>query len=300
MIDAAAIAQRLLGRRAGDGYLAHCPVPGHGKGKGDRNPSLTIRDGDVPGRLLFTCHAGCDRRDIVAVLRARGILGDDERTVRSSVRRPTEPLREREPDPAQPALALWRAAGPIEATLAETYLTRHRGLRGPFPPTLRFRGDIRYPHAGTVLPAMIAAVQRPDRNIVAVQLTFLRPTDGAKARVYAPRMTRGSLGTGAVRLAPAGETLGIAEGVETGLSAMEMTRIPVWVSLGGQRLGRLTLPPHVRRVVIFGDNDAAGRLMAERAAGAYSRHGRAVELRWPPDGCNDWNDVVRERSRAVA
>jgi hypothetical protein len=243
--------------------------------------------------------AGCDRRAIIAALRDRGVLPDDGRPTGPALRRAAAPPRAREPDPDQAALALWRAADPVEGALAERYLRVHRGVAGALPPTLGYRRDVRYPYAGTILPALIAAVQRPDRQIVAVQLTFLRPTDGTKARVYAPRITIGALGSGAVRLAPADATLGLAEGVETALSAMELTGVPCWASLGGQRLGRITLPAEVRRVVIFGDADDAGRLAAERAAGVYSRQGRAVDMRWPPDGYGDFNDALRARGSAA-
>lgn len=49
-----------------DGWRASCPVPSHGKGKGDKTPSLTIRQGDR-GVLLY-CHAQCALEDIVRAL----------------------------------------------------------------------------------------------------------------------------------------------------------------------------------------------------------------------------------------
>ena len=52
--------------------MAPCPCLGHGQGKGDNRPSLSIGDGD-DGRLLVHCFAGCDQSDVIAALRARGI-----------------------------------------------------------------------------------------------------------------------------------------------------------------------------------------------------------------------------------
>jgi hypothetical protein len=50
MSTAREIALALAGRRAqrlADGsFLVSCPVPSHGKGRGDSNPSLRIGDGD--------------------------------------------------------------------------------------------------------------------------------------------------------------------------------------------------------------------------------------------------------------
>lgn len=58
MATAAEIAKRLGGRKAGTGFIARCPVPGHGKGRGDRTASLSISEGDN-GKVLLHCHAGC-------------------------------------------------------------------------------------------------------------------------------------------------------------------------------------------------------------------------------------------------
>lgn len=69
---AAQIAAVLHGkRRADSNYLCRCPGPLHRNG--DRNPSLSVKDGRN-GRPLFHCFAGCDFRDIVAALERQGIL----------------------------------------------------------------------------------------------------------------------------------------------------------------------------------------------------------------------------------
>ncbi len=49
----------------GSGFVARCPVQGHGKGRGDRNPSLSLSEGD-DGKVLLRCHAGCTIEDVVA------------------------------------------------------------------------------------------------------------------------------------------------------------------------------------------------------------------------------------------
>jgi hypothetical protein len=81
------IAQALGGFRNGNGFLCHCPVPGHGKGRGDRNPSLSMADGD-DGKRLVHCFAGCDSCDVLAALRSRGLLDDRKRAIA-----PSPPLR---------------------------------------------------------------------------------------------------------------------------------------------------------------------------------------------------------------
>ena len=65
------IAIALGGRKIGDGaYLCRCPCLSHKRG--DRNPSLSIRNGDS-GRLLMHCFAGDSFDEIVTALRAKGL-----------------------------------------------------------------------------------------------------------------------------------------------------------------------------------------------------------------------------------
>jgi putative DNA primase/helicase len=104
-------------------------------------------------------------------------------------------------------------------------------------------------------------------------------------------MSLGLLGDGAVRLAPIGEVIGLCEGFETGLSAMQLYNLPVWCALGASRMHRVALPQAVRKVVIFADNDDAGRKAAERTAKVHRFDGRSVEIRLPTVG-TDFNDEL--------
>jgi hypothetical protein len=67
---------RLLGgRKIADGeYQCHCPGSRHRNG--DKNPSLSVKDGrNKHGyyRLLLYCHALCDFHEIRNTLRRRGL-----------------------------------------------------------------------------------------------------------------------------------------------------------------------------------------------------------------------------------
>ena len=64
-------------KRVGKGWLASCPLPTHGQGHGDKNPSLSISDGD-DGKPLFKCHSGCDQHELFAAIRDYGLLPDLE------------------------------------------------------------------------------------------------------------------------------------------------------------------------------------------------------------------------------
>jgi putative DNA primase/helicase len=281
MTDAATVARALGGKRNGGGFLCHCPVPSHGKRQGDRNPSLSVRDGD--SALLVHCFASCDRLDVLVALRRRGLL--DVRVDAHSLR--TMLIHPASPDPDPTALAVWKAAVSAEGSIVETYL-RSRNVSLDVPPSLRC-GRVMRP-VGRPALAMIAAVQAPTGKIVAIHATFLTRR-GAKAAVGVPRIAIGALGAGAVRFGKPEDVLGLAEGIETALSAQQLSRVPTWACLGASRMHRVAIPDHVRELHLFGDNDDPGRDAVERAA--YENRQRRVLLRLPPDNHKDWNDFAR-------
>ncbi|MCZ6860467.1 MAG: toprim domain-containing protein [Alphaproteobacteria bacterium] len=192
------------------------------------------------------------------------------------------------------ALAIWRASQPASGTPVETYL-RYRGIAIPIPPSLRYNPAIKYKPSGLFLPAMIAGVQSPARKIVAVHRTYLRLDGRGKAGVSTSKMALGPLGSGAVRLGLAESVLGIAEGIETGLSAMQLFEIPTWCALGS-RLDRIALPEQVERVIIFADSGEAGMGAANKALDTFNEQGRQAEICVPDLG--DFNDVLSKESAA--
>ncbi len=193
-------------------------------------------------------------------------------------------------EPSPGALRIWREAGP----LGNRYLGA-RGIEPPYPESLRYYPGLRYFDQDTrgtlILPAMIAAIQWPDRRIGAIQRTYLDPRGDRKAQVAEPRKTLGRFNGGALRLGPAGPELGIAEGCETGISAMRLHEVNVWCACGA-RLSAIDLPAEVETVHVFADNGVPGRAAAERAADRYTHEGKRVEIRYPPSAFGDWNDVI--------
>jgi putative DNA primase/helicase len=304
MSDASTIARALDGVRNtnGNGYLCRCPLPTHGKGRGDRNRSLSIRDGD--SRILVTCFAGCRREDVIGKLKRRNLLPSyndhacdhQDRCERRTGKKVAlyDPLRERanfdDVVPDCEALSIWHESALASGTVIESkYLTAVRGIVIAAPPSLRY---FPLPYQDRLLlPAMIAAVQAPDpgRKVIAVQATWLDPP---------PRYTRvarknfGQLGYGAVRLDKAGEVLGLAEGVETALAAMQLHGVPVWATLGAKRMSTVVVPDTVRKLIVFGDNDEAGHAAAEGTERCHAREGRRVALCFPPAHFKDWADVT--------
>lgn len=264
-MNANELAAALGAKRRGREWVARCPA------HDDHTPSLWFRDGDRA--LVLNCRARCENAEVIDALKARGLWHAKPYDRRRPV--PIKPV-EHKPDPA--ALKEWRSAQCADDTIVEHYLL-NRGITRPIPPTIRAAGT-----------TMVVAVQAPDRRVIAIQTTKLT-SSATKAPVSVPRLTTGELGYGAVRLAQAGDVLGLAEGPETALSAMQIFGVPVWVSLGSKRLPKVFIPAHVRHLIIFADNDDAGRIGAELTAEIHRK--RRVEVRFPPNGYNDWNDVLQ-------
>ena len=60
-------------KKANGQWVASCPVPSHGKGNGDKNPSLSININDE-GKPLFHCHGGCSQEEVFSTIRALNLL----------------------------------------------------------------------------------------------------------------------------------------------------------------------------------------------------------------------------------
>jgi putative DNA primase/helicase len=287
---AEAIAQRLGGKRTGAGFLCRCPVPTHGKGRGDLRPSLAVSDGERG--LVYHCFAGCSAADIRAAIERLDLSGP-----LPALQKP-EPRRGARRTTTADARTLWRDATATLGTAAEAYL-RARGFVQTPPATIRFLPS--YPYAaGAHLPCLIAAAQAPSREIVAVQLTFLDPSGARKADVAEPRRCIGPLGAGALRLAPPARHLGLAEGFETAWAAMLLHGVPVWAVLGAKRYLKVALPETIERVTIFADNDAPGRNHAQGFEQARRR--LEVEIATPQPSFDDfatqWRTHALEAERA--
>ncbi len=289
-MNAATLASALGGRKAGAGWAARCPA------HDDRLPSLSIRDAH-DGRLLIHCHAGCDQRQVIAVLRTRGLWAANEACrFRRSARHPVieRPPEQNAAQRSEIALATWQSSIPANGTLAHTYLAS-RGLHLLPPPTLRFCAGLKHGSGGT-WPAMVALVaQGDDGTPLAIHRTFLARDGRGKAPVDPAKMMLGPCRGGAVRLADPGDVLMVGEGIETCLAAMQATGQPAWAALSTSGLRTLDLPASVRDVIILADGDDPGEAAARDGALRWMQEGRRVRIARPPRGM-DFNDVLMGRA----
>ena len=94
-MDTETIAKALGNAKKVNGqWVASCPVPGHGSGNGDKNPSLSITESE--GKTLFHCHAGCDQREVFDAVRERNLLQSTPKREEISFTQHQTPVLEKE------------------------------------------------------------------------------------------------------------------------------------------------------------------------------------------------------------
>jgi putative DNA primase/helicase len=88
--------------------------------------------------------------------------------------------------------------------------------------------------------------------------------------------------------------LGIAEGVETALSAAQLFKVPVWAALNAGRLEVWMPPAGITKVMIFGDNDEnqRGQDAAWQLENRLIDAGIETSVHIPDKPGTDWNDVL--------
>jgi hypothetical protein len=250
------------------------------------------------GRLLVRCWGGgCDPRDILAELRRLGLIDRSCDAIRPAM----VAARSNNLADAERRIALARriwgrtgnaCGGPVAAYLAG------RGITIAPPESLRMAPSLRRLD-GTYQPAMVARVDDVNGCLIGIHRTWLELLpDGGWQRH--DRASLGPISGGAVRLAPAAETLLVAEGIESGMAATQATAQPTWAALSAGGIERLILPPLARQIIILADNDVSGtgERAAYRAADRWLGEGRRVRIAMPPEPDTDFNDVLAGRIRA--
>ncbi len=291
-MNAYSITTALGGRWHGNYGLAFCPCH-----KNTRTPALSLKDGD-DGKLLVHCFTGCDGAEVLAALRAKGLLEgrsdwtpDTRVTERRKAQKEADDRRR-----IMQARQCWAETVPIAETLAERYL-RVRGITCDLPPTLRFHPTCWHRDTAKKMPAMVAAVSI-GRKVVGVHRTYLAEP-GVKAFGKKSKFMLGPCSGGATRLSGGPGALLVAEGIETALSllsALPDASPRVWAALSTSGMAGLILPRDIGELVIAPDGDDAGRKAADKLADRACAAGWRVRIMRCPDG-SDWNDV---RSAAAA
>ena len=155
-----------------------------------------------------------------------------------------------------------------EAVVARLYLKKRHILTAALAvKSLRFNPALSYKDSDGCFigkfPGITALVRDNDGHPVALHRTYLTRVgeklskEGCVSRKMTP-----SLGSGVGRVvqmgSPVNGVLGIAEGLETALSVIQGTGMPVWSCLSATFMPQFVPPSSVKTVMVFVDMDRSG------------------------------------------
>jgi putative DNA primase/helicase len=203
-------------------------------------------------------------------------------------------------DPRPKLRKMWREALPtVPGDMVDTYL-RARGVGlDQYPTCIRTASSLRYfeDDATSTFPAMLACVRDLTGKPITIHRTFLTEDGSGKAPVAKPRKVVSKHGPSPhVRLTPIASTIGLAEGVETALSAAKLFNLPVWWGLTTYGIETFEPPSEVTRLIVFADHDknGAGQKAAYKLAARLADR-LTIEVKIPEQPGTDWNDVLLGR-----
>ena len=245
-------------------------------GDADNTPgrSLAVRlTGPAVGKWTdFATGEHGDLLDLIARSRQLHAFRDVADEARRFLSLPeTVSTRRQPPAPAgspEAARRLFASAGPIHATVAESYLRSRdiAGLHGVkalrFHPNCFYRAREDAPRE--TWPALLAAVTDVRGTVTGVLRTWLKRDGSDKAPIATPRRAMGHLLGNGVRFGTVMDVVAAGEGLETVLSLRcVLPAMPMIAALSATHLAALVLPPALRRLYVACDNDRAGRRAAE-------------------------------------
>lgn len=192
------------------------------------------------------------------------------------------------------AIEVWNSSLLLAGSHAEQYLIS-RGIypvsEWPWDPhqTLRFHPSLDHEldrRAGR-MPAFVCLVIDPFGNPTAVWQEYLDRNSPAKANIDLPKVGRGPLNGGAIRIGGDAPRIGIAEGSLTsiGLWELEGYRKPIWATTSTSGMIGFEVPLFVEHASIYKDGDK----------GQVNKHNGAI---MPPPGDNAAN-TLHDRLKAT-
>lgn len=155
-------------------------------------------------------------------------------------------------------------------------------------------------------PALICAIRSKEGELMTVHRTYIAKNGKGKARVECARKMMTvpghlSVSGGAIRLGKAKDgVIGVAEGLETALSAMRGSGIPSWSVVNATLLKAFEPPAGVHTLVVWADKDKSmtGEIAAQHLKERMEKIGVKVIVMMPPMPIPprqkgvDWNDVL--------
>jgi hypothetical protein len=211
----------------------------------------------------------------------------------------TKPLPQKKPQKrwSEYAECLWRSCCSISDEARE-YLLARGCVIPPAGGDLCWHPNLLHQPSGRSGPALVARVTDAVTNEpMTLQRIWIMP-DGTKADFDPPRMLLAGHAKkgGVIRLWPDDEVtlgLGVAEGIETSLSAAHGFK-PIWSAIDAKNLAGFPVLSGIEALTIIADHDSEGLLAAKQCGRRWRDAGREVRRWVPPKAGQDFNDWVRE------
>lgn len=265
--------------------------------------------------------------------RAQEIAGDYSMATSLPQYDPSERARKQRQDSEarrEKAFKWWQKGRPIAGTKAETYLRDCRGIR-----TVDFAGmpfrfidnherwifceELEKPVMVGKWPCLLTAIQQVEPNgdgkhpFIALHRTWFdlsKPEGKAKIQYVAPsgkvhavarkKVDGDYFGRGAIMLTKAGEVIASTEGIENGLTALELGPYEhVWVAVSMNAFGSMPLLPITKRLVMCVDSDSKStrtaiahqKQLSDMMQMQKVKHGCQVDLMpaHPGEDLNSWH-----------
>ena len=190
---------------------------------------------------------------------------------------------------------LWKSSTPITGSDPASAYLHSRGI-SLAPENVRFCQSCYESETKSRMPAMVALVTGQDGKGVTLHRTYLNGTK--KAELESPKKLMphgGNMKGAAIKLFNPTDVLGVAEGIETACAATQIFSIPAWACVSSTILESFIPPAEIKKIVIFGDNDAnfTGAKSAYKLANElYTKHDKIVDVQIPEAPGWDWADVL--------
>jgi putative DNA primase/helicase len=264
-------------------------VPGPHHSAADR--SLGIRfDPKAPDGFRVHSFAGDDQDECRAYAKSliQGLSGKF-----CDLCEPEHAHREAAPARRQRAMALWQRGTSLTETPGEPYFNSRALESIPGNDVIRFLQDC--PFGALRVPTVLALItDAVTGEPIGVHRTAIKDDGSGKRFGADSKRMLGVVRHGAVRLQAASEHLGIAEGIETALSAMQVFKTPVWATLSSGGIASFPILPGIKLLTVFADHDQPGLAAAATCCRRYNAAGIDAEIRHPSRPDTDWNDFVRQ------
>jgi len=197
---------------------------------------------------------------------------------------------------------LWKSSVPLTGSDPVSIYLHGRGLMLS-PDNVRWCKDCYESETKTRMDAMVARVISADMKGITIHRTYIK--DGKKAPIESPKKlmphNNNMRGATVPLFKPRNGTLGVAEGIESAIAAAQLFDQPVWSCISASGMESFIPPQDVKKVIIFGDNDATftGQKSAYKLANElYVKHNRIVDVQIPETPGWDFADVLAHQTRA--